>query len=162
MCFTMWQYFLETLPALYSLLIVTLVLDNSFCKGWGISEYNFFELDSSSNNSMSQITRQTEMDEIPHSSAKVASSVQNCQVHFSSVTLNYFAYHRSLNELFKEDDHKSKIKSRLAIRPSQESCQESLLGMKQLPNGVCLVAMNFYTRINFPFVTWPLQSLTIS
>ena len=75
-------------------------------------------MDSSSNNSMSQITRQTEMDEIPHSSAKVTSSVQNCQVHFSSVTLNYFAYHRSLNELFKEDDHKNNLERYLMRRHS--------------------------------------------
>ena len=78
----------------------------------------FFELDSSSNNSMSQITRQTEMDEIPHSSAKVASSVQNFQVHFSSVTLNYIAYHRSLNELTIEGDHKDNLERYLLRRHS--------------------------------------------
>ena len=67
---------------------------------------------------MSQITRQTEMDEIQHSSDKVARSVQNCQGHLSSVTLNHIAYHRSLNELIMEDYHQNNLESYLLRRHS--------------------------------------------
>lgn len=67
---------------------------------------------------MSQITRQTEMDEIPPSSVKVTKSVQICQDHLSSVTLNYIAYHRSLNELIMEDDHKNNLETYLLRRHS--------------------------------------------
>ena len=68
----------------------------------------FLELDSSSNNSMSQITRQTEMDDVPKCSVKLTKYVQN--------TANtYSTYHGSLKELIIEDDN-AHILQRYSLR----------------------------------------------
>ena len=112
----MWQYFFGNIACPVFLAYSHIGLRQFTLQRLRTFRAQFFELDSSSNNSMSQITRQTEIDEIPQSSVKESGSFQNCQCHLSSVT--YIAYHRSLNELMTKDDHANDLERGLLRRHS--------------------------------------------